>query len=85
MESRFSVIIEDGSDIEVSELLCELYSQCSQGDFSLVEKLMHVNKTPIEDCKAQSCILDDNGVNISDIDTDEDEGEGGSGSFVDYP
>ncbi|KAK6589051.1 hypothetical protein RS030_243586 [Cryptosporidium xiaoi] len=75
MESRFSTIIEDESDLEVSELICEIYSQCSKGDFALVERLMNIKKTPIENCKMQSYILDDNGMNISDIDTDEDEND----------
>lgn len=39
MESRFSTIVEDDSDLEVAELICEMYSQCSKGDYSLVEKV----------------------------------------------
>ncbi|KAJ1605080.1 hypothetical protein OIY81_3581 [Cryptosporidium canis] len=75
METRFSTIVEDDSDLEVAELICEMYSQCSKGDYSLVERIMSVQKTPLESCKMQSCILDDNGVNISDIDTEESDEE----------
>lgn len=32
---------------------------------------MNIQKTPLENCKMQSYIVDDNGMNISDIDTDE--------------
>ncbi|KAJ1606435.1 hypothetical protein OJ253_2744 [Cryptosporidium canis] len=71
MDTRFSTIVEDDSDLEVAELICEMYSQCSKGDYSLVERIMSVQKTPLESCKMQSCILDDNGMNISDIDTEE--------------
>lgn len=39
METRFSTIIEDDSDLEVAELICEMYNQCSKGDYSLVEKV----------------------------------------------
>lgn len=31
---------------------------------------MSVQKAPLENCRMQSCILDDNGMNISDIDTE---------------
>ncbi|KAH8583155.1 uncharacterized protein ELE39_002094 [Cryptosporidium sp. chipmunk genotype I] len=71
METRFSTIVEDDSDLEVAELICEMYDQCSKGDYSLVEKIMNIQKTPLENCKMQSYIVDDNGMNISDIDTDE--------------
>lgn len=39
METRFSTIVEDDSDLEVAELICEMYDQCSKGDYSLVEKV----------------------------------------------
>ncbi|CAD98409.1 hypothetical predicted protein, unknown function [Cryptosporidium parvum] len=71
METRFSTIVEDDSDLEVAELICEMYDQCSKGDYSLVEKIMNIQKAPLENCKMQSYIVDDNGMNISDIDTEE--------------
>ncbi|OII73265.1 uncharacterized protein cubi_02497 [Cryptosporidium ubiquitum] len=71
METRFSTIVEDDSDLEVAELICEMYNQCSKGDYSLVEKIMNIQKAPLENCKMQSYIVDDNGMNLSDIDTDE--------------
>ncbi|PPS97792.1 Pre-rRNA-processing protein TSR2, partial [Cryptosporidium hominis] len=71
METRFSTIVEDDSDLEVAELICEMYDQCSKGDYSLVKKIMNIQKAPLENCKMQSYIVDDNGMNISDIDTEE--------------
>ncbi|KAF7456186.1 Pre-rRNA-processing protein TSR2 [Cryptosporidium felis] len=71
MESRFSAIVEDESDLEVAELICELYETCSKGDFSLVEKIMNIKKTSLDSCKMQSYILDEDGAEISDLETDE--------------
>ncbi|KAL7068097.1 hypothetical protein ACR3K2_15290 [Cryptosporidium serpentis] len=70
LEQHFSTVIDDESNIEVANLLCELYRRCSIGDYTLCEKVMNIQGASIESCKMQSYILAEDGSKLSDIDTD---------------
>lgn len=39
LEQHFSTVIDDESNIEVANLLCELYRRCSTGDYTLYEEV----------------------------------------------
>ena len=40
MEEEFSVVLEDGSDQQIAEMLCRLYETCRAGDLSLVRQVV---------------------------------------------
>jgi pre-rRNA-processing protein TSR2 len=40
MEDEFGVILEDGSEREVSDLICRMYENCGMGDISLARSVL---------------------------------------------
>ena len=40
VDSEFSMVCEDGSPDEIGEVLVTMWHQCSQGDFTLVQRIL---------------------------------------------
>lgn len=69
LESQFSTICEDGSPDELGELLCEMWRQCLDGDFTLVHNAL------AREYVRHEVISQSQGLDNGDIDDDESDEE----------
>lgn len=52
LDEYFSVVLEDGSDVEVAEILVKLHSNCSKGDFTYAKELVE----NLKKCQSNQCV-----------------------------
>ncbi len=72
METDFNAICEDDSTDEIGNILCTMWRECGQGDFTLV------NKTLSTESKRAATIQQSQGMEGGDMIDSDDENDGAS-------
>mmetsp|Transcript_57378 Transcript_57378/g.121753 ORF Transcript_57378/g.121753 Transcript_57378/m.121753 type:complete len:249 (+) Transcript_57378:146-892(+) len=80
MEEEFGVVLEDGSERELADMICRMYEMCARGDVNLAREVVR-NATKAEEALKQSnvkSVIQSGGDGDDDMDDDSD-AEGGTG------
>ncbi|EUD64762.1 hypothetical protein C922_04906 [Plasmodium inui San Antonio 1] len=56
MNTLFNVDIEDDSDIEVSDLILDLYSNLKKNNLDIIEKIRQIKESDLSNCKENDLI-----------------------------
>eukprot|EP00568_Trieres_chinensis_P004929 CAMPEP_0183293434 /NCGR_PEP_ID=MMETSP0160_2-20130417/2119_1 /TAXON_ID=2839 ORGANISM="Odontella Sinensis, Strain Grunow 1884" /NCGR_SAMPLE_ID=MMETSP0160_2 /ASSEMBLY_ACC=CAM_ASM_000250 /LENGTH=149 /DNA_ID=CAMNT_0025454549 /DNA_START=360 /DNA_END=809 /DNA_ORIENTATION=+ len=80
MEEEFSVVLEDGSERQVADLIWRMYESCGRGDVSLARQVVASIETVVASQSAQKVVVQED----SDMDEDDDTPDISSAAAKEY-
>ncbi|GAW79112.1 pre-rRNA-processing protein TSR2 [Plasmodium gonderi] len=83
MNTLFNVDIEDDSDIEVSELILDLYSNLKKNNLEIIEKIKQIKESDLTHCRENNLIQEGSGLEEGESDSDYSEEDQLESSYSD--
>ena len=80
LEQQFNTVLEDGSPDELGEMLCTMWRQCGEGNFTMTTTAL-AQESARREAIARSQGVDNTG-DVMDSDDDEEDGFYGAGDEV---
>lgn len=79
MEEEFSVVLEDGSERQLADVICRMYEACKTGDVALARQVVANAQAVVSSMPAQKVVVQSEGeLDDDDDDDDNDNMDGGA-------
>ena len=82
MEEEFSVVLEDGSERQLAEVIFRMYDACARGDVTLCRQVVANAQKVVSTLPAQKAVVQTEGELDDDDDDDDDDNMAGSGAQI---